>query len=267
VQAAPATPAEFPFQFREGLLWIEVKVPQSAKPLNFLLDTGAGVSVINLTTAKRLGLNLAERVNVRGVGSVTEGYWPQRLSAKLGEVTLPKEFLAVDLGELSKVCECCVDGLLGVDFFQGRAVQIDFQALKARLVKSGAVPANATVLALRSSSRSLLAPVQINDSKPQWMRLDTGCVSALQWVAKGARPVGTKAAVSVGLTELNIPTTPTRVRLGAEEFESVPTGLHDSEIFSGEAGLLGNGLLSEFERVTIDTKASRLVLQGRRTKH
>jgi len=247
-------------------LWIEVKVPQSAKPLNFLLDTGAGVSVINLATAKRLGLNLAERVSVRGVGSVTEGYWPQRLSAKLDEVTLPKEFLAVDLGELSKVCECCVDGLLGVDFFQGRAVQIDFHALKVRLVKSGAVPANATVLALRSSSRSLLAPVRINDSKPQWMRLDTGCVSALQWVAKGARPVGTKAAVSVGLTELNIRTTPTRVRLGAEEFESVPTGLHDSEIFSGEAGLLGNGLLSEFERVTIDTKASRLVLQGRPTK-
>src|SRR6266542_2905941 len=52
VQAAPTILAEFPFQFREGLLWIKVNVPQSQQPLNFLVDTGSGVSVINLTTAK-----------------------------------------------------------------------------------------------------------------------------------------------------------------------------------------------------------------------
>src|SRR5205823_1057610 len=58
VQSAPAPLAEFPFEFREGLLWIEVSVPQSKAPLSFLMDTGAGVSVINLSTAKRIGLKL-----------------------------------------------------------------------------------------------------------------------------------------------------------------------------------------------------------------
>ena len=53
VQAAPTSLAEFPFQYREGLLWIEVNIPQSEKPLNFLVDTGAGVSAINLNTDRK----------------------------------------------------------------------------------------------------------------------------------------------------------------------------------------------------------------------
>jgi len=89
LQAAPVSLAEFPFQFREGLLWVEVTLPQSEKPLNFLLDTGAGVSVINLNTAKRIGLKLGQEVTVRGVQTMLTGYWQQRMSAKVGNVKLP----------------------------------------------------------------------------------------------------------------------------------------------------------------------------------
>jgi hypothetical protein len=30
---------EMPFEFKEGLLWVKVTVPESAQPLNFLLDS------------------------------------------------------------------------------------------------------------------------------------------------------------------------------------------------------------------------------------
>src|SRR5437899_1237018 len=79
---ALAQSAEFPFQFREGLLWISVGVAQSREPLNFLLDSGANVSVIHLATAKRLGLKLGGPVSVRGVQAAAEGFWPERLGAK-----------------------------------------------------------------------------------------------------------------------------------------------------------------------------------------
>src|SRR6266849_3690213 len=97
VQAAPPTLAEFPFEFREGLLWLEVSVPQSQEQLNFLVDTGAGVSVLNLNTAKRLGLKLGQEVMVRGVDTMIAGYWRQHISAQVGGVDLPREYLAVDL--------------------------------------------------------------------------------------------------------------------------------------------------------------------------
>ena len=47
--------------------------------------------------------------------------------------------------------------------------------------------------------------------------------------------------------------------LGSERLSAVQTGVHQQPLFSGEAGLLGNGLLSQF-RVTVDAGKSRLLL-------
>ncbi len=264
VRAAPPSLNEFPFEQRGGLIWLKVSVPESNEPLNFLFDSGAGASVINLRTAKRLGVKLGQRVDVRGVGSSADGFWPQQLQASAGGVALPKDYLAVDLAELSRACDCGVDGLLGADFFRERVVQIDFVANTIRLLPSSVVTSGVSVVKLKVNRGALLASVRVDDSKPQWLRVDTGCTSALQWVVSGSKATTTKGGVCVGLTELNIPATTTSVKLGSTTFDSVPTGLHPKPIFSGESGLLGNGLLARFERVTFDAKAGRLVLDGRR---
>jgi len=264
LSAEPASLAEIPFEHRGGLIWVRVLVAQSAEPLNFLLDSGAGVSVVNLRTAKALGVKLGRRVDVRGVGSSAEGFWPQRLKATAGGVALPKDFLAVDLAELSRACDCGVDGLLGADFFKDRVVQIDFSARRIRLLPSSDVLGEASVVKLRVNRGALLASVGVDNGKPQWLRVDTGCASALQWVVNGRKTAARNGGVSVGLTELSILAMTTKVKLGFMTFDSVPTGLHRQAIFSGESGLLGNGLITRFERVTFDTKAGRLVLDGRR---
>src|SRR5262245_2699942 len=110
VQAAPPTVAETPFQFREGLLWVAVSVPQSKETLHFLVDSGASVSVLNLSTAKRLGIHLGPKVNVTAVGSKLTGHWPVKLAVAAGQIQFPEEFLALDLGKLSGACRRSVDG-------------------------------------------------------------------------------------------------------------------------------------------------------------
>jgi len=65
--AAPSV--EIPFEFHDGFIWLRVSTPFSAQPLNFLLDTGASASVLDLAAARRLGLTLAERVSVRARGA------------------------------------------------------------------------------------------------------------------------------------------------------------------------------------------------------
>ena len=262
VQAAPAS--EFPFEFREGLLWIEVNVPQSKAPLNFLVDTGAGASVINLSTAKRIGLKLGRKVMVQSVGTMLSGYWQERMSAKVGDVELPREYLSVDLDKLSSSCERPVDGLVGADFFRGRVVQIDFDAHKIRLLKpqKNVRPDEALQLQLRTCG--MRTPISVDGHKRQWVRLDTGCATAFQWVTSDVRPEQCAHRMAIGLAEISIPQTETTVSLGEHEFEKVPTGVHDMAIFPGEAGLLGNGLLSRFSTVTIDAKAGRLRLGKRR---
>jgi hypothetical protein len=260
--AAIPVPTEFPFEFREGLLWIKANVRNSAGPLNLLLDTGAGVSVINDATAERLKLNFGRPVTVHGVGTTLTGHWLKPFSATAAGVSLPGNFLAVDLGPLSKSCAQPVDGLLGADFFRGRVVQIDFDALKVRILPSQTASlSDTTPLQLRPCG--MRVQLSVNGRKPQWVRLDTGCVSALQWVTSDVRSEDCMRKPAIGLSELSIPQTDTSVQLGSHSFLNVPTGIHAQPIFQGEAGLLGNGLLSRFSSITINAKAGHLILQPR----
>jgi len=84
----------------------------------------------------------------------------------------------------------------------------------------------------------------------------------LQWVTSEV-PDQCTHQIAVGLAQISVPQTETTVGIGNHEFENVPTGLHEKAIFSGEAGLLGNGLLSRFSSITIDTKFNCLILEQR----
>src|SRR5260221_11578299 len=111
-QAQPQSLAEIPISYSGGLLWVRVSIPQSSEPLNFLLDSGAGASVLTRQTAQRLGIKPLQRVNVHGVGTQTVGYWTQPLDANASGVRLSQKFLVVDLQKLSAACGQRVDGLL-----------------------------------------------------------------------------------------------------------------------------------------------------------
>jgi hypothetical protein len=152
---------------------------------------------------------------------------------------------------------------LGADFFRGRAVQIDFQAQKLCILKPDQPAPIAEILPLQMRPCGMRVPITVNGHKRQWVRLDTGCASPLQWVTSRVRSQECKPQVAIGLSELSIPQTQTTVEIGSHKFANVPTGLHANPIFAGEAGLLGNGLLSRFSRVTIDAKARRLILEPR----
>lgn len=254
---------EFPFQFREGLLWVEVRVPQSNEPLNFLLDTGAGVGVINLRTAERIGLKLGREVHVQSVNATLTGYWQERITATVAKLRLPRQYLAVDLSKLSSSCERPVDGLIGADFFRNRIVQIDFESQVIRLLQPAKGKRPDSAIPLQICECGMRVPIGVNGHERQWVRLDTGCATALQWVTSDV-PEGCAWKTAVGLAELSIPQTAATVAFGEYKFENVPAGLHETPIFPGEAGLLGNGLLSKFSTVTIDSRAGRLSLGQRR---
>src|SRR6266516_3136932 len=182
------------------------------------------------------------------------GYWQQRMLAKVGEVELPREYLAVDLDKLSSSCERPLDGLVGADFFRNRVVQIDFDAQKIRLLKLAKGEKSEASLPLQLRPCGMRVPISVNGHDRQWVRLDTGCATALQWVTADVRPEQCERRMAIGLAEITIPQTVATVGIGGHEFGSVPTGLHGKALFPGEAGLLGNGLLSRFSTVTINAK-------------
>ena len=228
--------------------------------MNFLFDTGAEISVINADTAAALGLSAGREIYVQGVQAITTGHWPVRLAAKAGNVELPAKYLSLDLSQLSHSCSRPLDGLLGADFIRGKVVEIDFKSHLLRF-EDKISPAKTDInLPMKSSSSCFCVPVSVNHQSKQWVRLDTGCATALQWVTSNAGISTKSEKPAIGLAGLSIPQTQTTVSLGGKQFDQIPTGVHSHAIFAGEAGLLGNDFLSRFKMVTIDTKSARLVL-------
>jgi predicted aspartyl protease len=259
-ETADSSASELPIRFRDGLLWAEVSVPQSKEPLHFLMDSGASASVVNLSTAKRLDLKLGPKVTVTAVATTLTGHWPVKLSAQASGLELPDEYLALDLSKLSGACSRPVDGLIGADFFRGRIVEIDYAAQKLRVLDAAPSVETTNAVPLQARPCGFRVAVNVNGGRSQWVRVDTGCATAFQWVTSKERADRCTSKLAVGLAELSIPQTMTGLRIGNHQIDTVPTGLHSKAIFPGESGLLGNGLLAQFGVVIIDAKSGRLFL-------
>jgi hypothetical protein len=170
-------------QYRNGLIWLKVDVTGKSEPLNFLLDSGAGISAIDLRTARRLEIHLGNQQIVEGVNGQGFAYRVNDLQAVCGGIALPKSVVAVDLRALSDCCDQPVDGILGVDFFRSRIMQIDFTEGRVRILeKCDPNLANCEILPIRMCNDAFCVPVRVAGNPAQWMRLDTGCDVALEWV-------------------------------------------------------------------------------------
>ncbi len=245
--------AVIPFEWVNGLIWVKVEAAGVKKPLNFVVDSGAGATVLELGTARRLRLELGEPKAVFGVGQTSVAYRIDAFQASVGGVPLNSGVYAVPLRPSKGEQKRRIDGMLGQDFFRDRVVEIDYA--RRLMVFHPKSPFRKGGIPLRYLGDALCVPVALAGGEPEWVRLDTGCATALEWTAKpppGVPMVKAKRA-SFRIGE-------TTVHLGGKTVGPVPVGFHDAPFFEGEAGLLGNGILSRF-RVTIDAQAMKLYLE------
>jgi Aspartyl protease len=254
---------EIPFEYRDGLIWLKVEVAGKKEPLNFLLDSGAGISALDLGRAHALGIRIGSPETVQGVEGQASAYRVNDLRAVSSGIDLPESVLAIDLRILSASCHQPIDGILGADFFRGRIVQIDFAASRVRLLKDCDLHlANCETLPIKMCNDAFCVPVRVAGNPAQWMRLDTGCDAALEWVISGIRRKRRRQP-SIGLSERSTCSIRTDVRLGRACVVAVSASVHDKALFPDEAGLIGNGLLSRF-RLTIDEPGSRVIFEKAR---
>jgi len=252
-----AASAVIPFEYRDGFIWIKVNALSRKEPLNFILDSGASSSVLDLAQARTLGIAIGKPEKVQGVSGQALAYAIDNFRGTCCDVMLSTSLLAVDLKALSDCCHHSIDGILGADFFRGRTVQIDFRAHEVRLLKNCDFElANCEKLPIKLCNGAFCVPVRVESSRLQWVRLDTGCDSALEWVR-------TKEQGSVSKEPTEPLPSPAKsvksdLQIGKRHY-AVRTVLHAKPIFTGEAGLLGNGLLEKF-CLTIDEPRRQVIL-------
>ena len=254
---------EISFELQNDLIWVQVATPSQPETLTFLVDTGASVSVLDRELCRKLGLSGRSRVAVEGVGGVTEGLWPIKFTGSMAGIKLRPKYLGLDLTALSAASGRKVDGIIGIDFLSAYVIRIDYKNRKLSLMDRKEFcpnPASERV-ELKRRNGMFLVPVEINGGAREWLRLDTGCSSSMHWVSGKilTGPNQTSHTIA-GIRDTTLKATEVRAKIG-QRMAKLEAIIHEKPLFAGEAGLLGNGYLSEFI-VTLDARNAHLYLEN-----
>jgi hypothetical protein len=253
---------EIPFLFNDGFMTVAASAPGTGAPLNLLVDSGASASVLSLRTARKLRVPLGPKQPIFGVGSRAVAYHLDSFQSSVGTSSLPPFSLAADLSMANEICSVPIDGLVGIEFFRDRIVQVDYEHACLRILD--APPANQAIARLPIEFRNgvVCVPVSVNGSRPRFTRLDTGCNDALHWVVPRASARQQERHVSIGFATDPRNMVLTDVVLGNHAINHLETAIHTEPLFTGEAGLLGNGTLSRFT-VTVNWRDREVLLHDR----
>jgi predicted aspartyl protease len=180
---------EVPFEFIHGSVVVQTTV-NGRGPFWMLLDTGADPSIVELQTAKSVGLKIAasgQQGSGGGTGS-NPAYATSLPQVELGGLTARNvDALAMDLSKLSSALGRPIGGVLGYSLLKRRIVQIDYPNRKVRFYMSppscvAAAPRHSrrcTTLSFRYKDDILASGVTVN-GKLVTTNVDTGSNSNFQ---------------------------------------------------------------------------------------
>jgi hypothetical protein len=144
VAAAPAlhlarsvqapTVVTVPFRLQRNLICLKVAV-NDQQPEWFVLDTGAGITVLDTEFAKKSGIALTGSINASGGGeAVARGQFASGAKYRVGDaqaVELPA--MALSIAGLGKPLGVAIKGILGYDYFMRNVVEVDYAKSEIKL--------------------------------------------------------------------------------------------------------------------------------------
>jgi len=116
-----------PFELANNHIYIKVLV-NGVNPADFLLDTGAGASCIDLDFAKGIGLEIAGKFEAKGVGGSADAGFLELNSLELGDLKMfQQKIVSLSLSPLNIYEGREMNGILGYDFLSRFVIEIDYQ--------------------------------------------------------------------------------------------------------------------------------------------
>jgi len=265
-------PVTLPVRFSQREIFVEVKL--NGRDYLMMLDTGAGITVIDQPVAEALHLPPGESMNVLGASGQGAASITRLASLQIGGVHLRGVQVAVtDLGLIRLIGGSRFGGILGFNVLNRFRVTVDYHRRTLRLDRSGGVlpPGWAEQVSFMGATPMLEAEVEDIGKVP--MLLDTGAAmtvlpveAAQQWQPWHSAPLG--LTLGVGGTG-NVPRAARAgsVKIAGETVQGVilmfsspaPQGAPVQILSEAGFGLLGNNLLRHF-RLTIDYPMRTVVL-------
>lgn len=243
------------------------------QPVEFLLDTGAGMATIDRAYARSIGIPPGEKVQARGSGGAVEAEVVNGIALKIGGVALTNvTAMVIDLSVVSKGIGRPVPVVLGRELFDNAALTFDWPRSQMVLSRPDDYKpaANARIVPLGRSELGLnTVEVSVAGLPPIKAFFDLGAGSPLSLPKEywSARPElaelryaeGQSGGVG-GLHATRNVTVP-RVDFAGELFRDVPVIL-GQEAAKGAVteAKVGIGLMQQF-KMTMDLGRNRLFLE------
>ncbi|NOX67557.1 MAG: hypothetical protein GXP15_00040 [Gammaproteobacteria bacterium] len=257
--------------------YILVRGTVNGHATDMLLDTGAQISLIDKSYARRVGVRRGKKLNVRGVGGRTKSYAAKNIEVSAGEFSLDLDAVALmDLSVFGLVTGRPINFILGSESLEDIVVDIDYpnRRIAFRSAKDFEYAGSGHTVPVKALKRGRHAiRATIENTEPGWYLIDTGNASSAMVFAAFARDqqiLQNRALISEsvsggisGIIRETI-TSVGRFTIGGFELNDMPIevpaeneGRQTSEDFDG---LLGNEVLSRF-RVIFDYSRGQIHLE------
>ena len=268
---------EIPFVLNSNHIHIPVKISE-ARPLNFILDSGAGMPVLDTQTAKDLGLKTVGKFEGRGVGEATQEVNLVTLSSvRFGDLIIDSVSAAtIGLKPLSKYEGLPVEGILGYDVFSRFVVKIDYEKQKLTLYEPSSFQyegkGESLPITLEGNNPHIKAIIDgqyegnfvIDCGARSSLSLHTPFVQKHDLLAKTGKKIEVFSGIGIGGKVKGKVTRVRSIQIGSFKMPAPLTTLASSEkgAFASEKidGNIGGGILKRFT-VIFDYPNSQMILE------
>jgi len=273
--AGVAVTSWIPFElYAKGYIYLRGQV--NGHETDILLDSGAGMTVLDAATAKAAGLEPSGSLAAQGTGGTVSAGLVQGVTLKVGELEIgPLTAAVLDLSELGQRMGRPLPAILGKELFHAFVVDIDYPNLRLRLHEPEAFryegPGRRLDL-LPSDDGHKDLRLSVEGLEPAVFGLDTGQGGEITLFRRYAeahrllegRPLSQRKGGGVGGTNVDDVGTLRSLEIAGFRFENVPASFDRSERTAFDTGLkagnLGTGILRRF-RVLFDYARDALYLE------
>ena len=243
---------------------------------DIVLDSGAGITVVDRELAQRAGLKGFGEITAKGVGAGTrQVQLAQDVSVTLGKVHLDHLTVAIlDLTEVHEKLGRRMPVILGKELFHAFTIECDYAGKEVRVhdPEGWIAPEGAVVAPTRPlDDGHVMIELAFEDLPAAWFMVDTGSgdtlalhqpyVVANRLLARYPRVAERRIGGVGGMLSAKEVSAGT-LRLAGQEFRDVPVilAIEAKGVFgdANSAGTLGAGLLGRFT-VTFDYPRQRLL--------
>ncbi|MBK9089416.1 MAG: aspartyl protease family protein [Holophagales bacterium] len=257
--------------------WVYLRGEVNGVATDIVLDSGAGMTVLDSALAKKLGLRVEGELEARGTGGNVGAGIVSGVTVKLAGMEIgPLSAAVIDLAGVGKRVGRPLPLILGKELFHALVVDLDYPGSRIRFLDAATFRYDGPgrkldLIPAEDGHKSL--KLAIEGGEPVVVGLDTGQGGALSVYRHYAdergflsgRPVSERRSGGVGGATTMKVATLRSVTIAGYELRNVPSAFQASDVRGAfdtkrQEGNLGAGVLSRF-RVVFDYSRSCLWLE------